>query len=211
MRAMLSDKTSAHRHAARVNGTTRVEHSIASTVILDAERGAAIKTYAPPLAVRLLYWLAFQARFPYESNERALNAAVHRRGIAGFLTRCRFGKDLVAPIAAERVDGRWRLVSELVPGDKVDNDAKTQAFLHDLAEMFTAAGLSVWQINPHNPRAHTNVIRNRDGDLVIIDLESAVVTPVPRARPVARRTAQRQRPGLRRHRLHPSPRVDSGA
>ena len=179
MRVMPSGKAAARRSGVNVNGTSRVEHSIASTVVLDAERGAAIKTYAPPPPVRLLYWLAFQARFPYESNERALTAAVHRRGIAGFLTRCRFGKDLVAPISAERIDGRWRLVSELVPGDKVDNDAETQTFLRDLADMFAAAGLSVWQINPRNPRAHTNLIRNHDGEMVIIDLESAVVTPFP--------------------------------
>lgn len=179
MRVMLSGKLSTGERGVNVNGASRVEHSIASTVVLDVERGAAIKTYKPPLAVRLLYRLAFQAPFPYESNERALTAAVHRRGIAGFLTRCRFGKDLVAPISAERIDGRWRLVGELVRGDKVESDAKTQAFLRDLTEMFAEAGLSVWQINPRNPRARTNLIRNRDGDLIIIDLESAVVTPFP--------------------------------
>jgi len=179
MRAMLSRKTPKRSREAAVNGANRVEHSIASTVVLDAKRGAAIKTYAPPLPVRLLYWFSFQAPFPYESNERALTAAVHRRGIAGFLTRCRFGKDLVAPISVEHIDGRWSLVSELVSGDKVGNNAEAQAFLGDLTEMFAAAGLSVWQINPRNPRAHTNLIRNRDGELVIIDLESAVVTPFP--------------------------------
>ncbi len=179
MRVMLSGKVAKGGGAVNVNGATRVERSIASTVVLDAERGAAIKTYTPPFAVRLLYWLAFQARFPYESNERALTAAVHRRGIAGFLTRCRFGKDLVAAISAERIEGRWRLVGEFVPGDKVDNDAETQAFLRDVTEMFAAAGLSVWQINPRNPRAHTNLIRKGNGDLVVIDLESAVVTPFP--------------------------------
>ena len=176
---MPSSKILTRRSAATANGASRVEHSIASTVVLDVERGEAIKTYAPPFAVRLLYWLSFQARFPYESNERALTSAVHRRGIAGFLTRCRFGKDLVAPISTEHTGGRWRLVSELISGEKVENDAETQAFLRDLAEMFASAGLSGWQINPRNPRAHTNLIRNWYGDMIIVDLESAVVTPFP--------------------------------
>ena len=41
------------------------------------------------------------------------------------------------------------------------------------------AGLSVWQVSPRNPHAHTNLIRTPGGDLKIIDLESAVVTPFP--------------------------------
>ena len=58
--------------------TCRVEHSIASTVVLDPERGTATKTYNPPGVVRLLYWIAFQARFPYESRESELHAGDFR-------------------------------------------------------------------------------------------------------------------------------------
>lgn len=46
-----------------------------------------------------------------------------------------------------------------------------------LSDTFSQAGLSVWQINPHNPHAHTNLIRTPEGDLKIIDLESALATP----------------------------------
>ena len=44
--------------------TCRIERSIASTVVLDPERGTATKRYYPPGLVRLLYWLSFQASFP---------------------------------------------------------------------------------------------------------------------------------------------------
>jgi hypothetical protein len=37
----------------------------------------------------------------------------------------------------------------------------------------------VWQVNPRNPHAHTNLIRNSEGNFIIIDLESAVATPIP--------------------------------
>ena len=156
----------------------RVERSIASVVVLDPKEGTARKTYRPPRLVRLLYWLAFQARFPYDSNSAALQAAAHRRTIAGLLTAHRFGKDLVAPtIGIDCVDGEYQFVTQYVPGRKVENDEATKRFLGQVAETFVDAGLSVWQINPRNPHAHTNLIRNLEGDLKIIDLESAVVTP----------------------------------
>ena len=50
----------------------RIENSIASVVVLDPEAGTATKVYKPPPVVRLLYWLAFQAKFPYEGNAIAL-------------------------------------------------------------------------------------------------------------------------------------------
>ena len=37
----------------------------------------------------------------------------------------------------------------------------------------------MWQINPRNPHAHTNLIRTPEGDLKIIDLESALAIPIP--------------------------------
>ena len=148
--------------------------------MLDPERGTATKTYNPPGVVRLLYWLAFQAKFPYEYNQAALNAAMYRRKIASALTTHRFGKDLVArTTAANCAFGECTFVTEFIPGEKVANDGPTKMFLGQLTETFAEAGLGVWQINPRNPHAHTNVIRNLDGDLIIIDLESAVVTPIP--------------------------------
>ena len=148
--------------------------------MLDPERGTATKTYNPPGVVRLLYWLAFQAKFPYEYNQAALHAAMYRRKIASALTTHRFGKDLVAgTTAADCVLGECTFVTQFIPGEKVENDEPTKLFLGQLTETFAEAGLGVWQINPRNPHAHTNVIRNSDGELIIIDLESAVVTPIP--------------------------------
>ena len=158
----------------------RTERSIASVVVLDPERGTATKVYKPPAVVRLLYWLAFQAKFPYEGNPEALQASAYRRKIASLLTVHRFGKDLVAPVTAvDCISGNYSLVTEYVPGKKVKNDEPTKRFLGQVAETFAEAGLSVWQINPRNPHAHTNLILTPEGDLKIIDLESAVVTVLP--------------------------------
>ena len=64
----------------------RTERSIASVVWLNPERGTATKVYTPPAVVRLLYWLAFQARFPYIDNKAALQGAAYRRKIASLIT-----------------------------------------------------------------------------------------------------------------------------
>ena len=158
----------------------RMERSIASVVVLDPEQGAATKVYKAPPVVRLLYWLSFQAKFPYESNATALEAGKYRRKIASLLTLHRFGKDLVAPVTAVScMHGDCSFVTEFVPGQKVENDEPAQLFLTQVSEIFAEAGLSVWQVNPHNPHAHTNLIRTPEGDLKIIDLESAVVTLFP--------------------------------
>ena len=148
--------------------------------MLDPERGTATKTYNPPGVVRLLYWIAFQARFPYEGREISLHAAEYRRKIASSLTLHKFGKDLVAPVTAVNcMHGNCSFVTEFVAGEKVENDDGARLFLGQVAQTFADAGLGVWQINPRNPHAHTNLIRTADGDMIIIDLESAVVTPFP--------------------------------
>ena len=158
----------------------RIERSIASTVMLDPQQGTATKIYRAPALVRMLYWIAFQAKFPYESNTAALQASKYRRKIAGLLTTHVFGSDLVAPVVEVRsVNGQYALVTQFVPGDKVLNDGATKRFLAQVAETFAQAGLSVWQIDPRNPHAHTNLIRTPEGEMKIIDLESAIVTPLP--------------------------------
>lgn len=167
-------------HSIEACEACRIEMSIASTVVLDPDEGTATKTYKAPLIVRMLYWFAFQAKFPYESNEVSLRAAEFRRQIASLLTRHRFGKDLVAHVTSVNcAHGSCSFVTEFVPGDKVENDAGAKEFLGQVSKIFAEAGLSVWQVNPRNPHAHTNVIRTPEGDLKIIDLESAVVTPFP--------------------------------
>ena len=158
----------------------RVEKSIASVVVLNPDEGTATKVYKPPPLVGLLYWIAFQAKFPYTDNITALEAAVYRRRIASMLTLHRFGKDLVSPATSTSCEhGNCSFVTEYVPGTKVENDADAQKFLGEVAELFAEAGLGVWQINPRNPHAHTNLILTPEGDYKIIDLESAVVTVLP--------------------------------
>ena len=158
----------------------RIASSIASTVVLNPEEGTATKVYKPPGLVKLLYWVAFQAKFPYEHNRAALDAATYRRKIGSALTIHRFGKDLVAHVSAVNcMLGPCEFVTDLIPGAEAENDEATREFLGQLAETFAEAGLSVWQINPRNPHAHTTVVYNADGDPIIVDLESAVVTPIP--------------------------------
>ena len=158
----------------------RIARSIASTVVLDPVQGTATKVYRPPGVVRLIYWLAFQARFPYEHNVASLDAATYRRKIASALTINRFGKDLVAHVTGVTCGyGPCSFVTEFIPGEEVENDDAAKEFLGQVAETFAQAGLSVWQVNPRNPHAHTNLIRTPEGDSIIIDLESAIATPIP--------------------------------
>ena len=177
--SIFSAKNTAEVAALVVDGV-RIEGSIASTIVLDPQRGTATKIYQPPALVRFLYWAAFQAKFPYENNNAALEAGAHRRKIASLLTLHRFGKDLVAPvIEIGQLNGKATFVTEFIPGEKVENDSSVKTFLGQVTETFAEAGLPVWQMNPRNPHAHTNLIRTPEGDMKIIDLESAVVTPFP--------------------------------
>lgn len=158
----------------------RVERSIASRVDLNPETGTATQVYRPPPVVSLIYRIAFQAKFPYTHNEAALKAAAHRRKIASFLTIPRFGKDLVAPvITIDCSHDVCSFVTEYIPGKLAENTPDVQRFLGEVAETFSAAGLSVWQVQPSNPHAHTNLIGSPEGGYTIIDLESAVVTLLP--------------------------------
>jgi len=157
-----------------------VASSIASVVVLDPEEGTATKVYVPPPLVRVLYWIAFQAKFPYETNAAALESGKYRRQIASLLTIHRFGKDLVAPvITIDCGHGNCSFVTEFIPGELAKNDEPAQKFLGEVTESFAEAGLSVWQVNPRNPHAHTNLILTPEGDYKIIDLESAVISLFP--------------------------------
>ena len=158
----------------------QVARSIASVVVLDPEEGTATKVYTPPPLVRILYWIAFQAKFPYETNTAALESGRYRRQIASLLTIHRFGKDLVAPVTTiDCQHGNCSFVTEFIPGEVAKNDEPAQKFLGEVSEAFAEAGLSVWQVNPRNPHAHTNLILTPEEDYKIIDLESAVVSLFP--------------------------------
>ena len=158
----------------------RVASSIASVVVLDPVEGTATKVYRPPPLVRLLYWMAFQAKFPYETNDAALMSGKYRRQIASLLTIHRFGNDLVAPVTTiDCGHGNCRFVTEYIPGDVAENDEPAQKFMAEVSEIFAEAGLSVWQVNRRNSHAHTNLIRSANGDYTIIDLESAVISLFP--------------------------------
>ncbi|MBI4312018.1 MAG: phosphatase PAP2 family protein [Chloroflexi bacterium] len=163
-----------------ISDRQRTASSFTSLVVLDEEHGTATKFYRPPALARVIYWLSFQASFPYERNMSALKTAAHRRKIASLLTRLQFGRDLVAPVVGlESGSNVPCLVTRFVPGQPARNDDRARGFLAEVSDMFASAGLAVWQVNPSNPHAHTNLIQEPGGDYVIIDLESGFATPFP--------------------------------
>ena len=64
-----------------------VSGGLASRVLLDREHATATKMYRPPLVVKVLYWMAFQAPFPDVRNEPSLQAPKARRTIASQMTK----------------------------------------------------------------------------------------------------------------------------
>jgi hypothetical protein len=159
----------------------RIAHSISSTVQLDFTRRTAHKTYSPPLWVRALYRAAFQAPFPYEANGHALEAAQHRRRIAGLLTEHWYGQNIVSPTLDVRPERHFQqigFVTELVHGTAPRDNKRARAFLKTLTRRFLDAGLPTWQVTPHNPRSVGNLIEQADGSYRIIDLESNLVAPL---------------------------------
>jgi hypothetical protein len=158
-------------------GGRRTAHSIASTVVLDPVAGTATKRYEPPLPVRALYRIAFQAPFPYCSNGDALQAAAAKRQIVDLLCQHWFGYQMVAAVHDIRsVDSRYEFVTEFVSGTAPESNAQIEVMLSELYAHFQTAGLPTWQIAPGNPHAYSNFIRACDGNLKLIDLESALVS-----------------------------------
>ncbi|MFN0095797.1 MAG: phosphatase PAP2 family protein [Dehalococcoidia bacterium] len=161
----------------------RHAHALTSTVVFTEDTVA--KAYAPGFVPTALYWLAFQAPFGYAYNEAALRAAVHRRNLAGLLTTFWFGESRVArALEIGEVHGRQALVSERVRGSEPIDHAAARRFLDEMARRFDGAGLPTWQIDPRQPRSLGNVLQlDHDSRMVIIDLESGLVSPLasPRA------------------------------
>jgi hypothetical protein len=162
---------------------TRVIKGVGSLVTLDYATGTVYKTYKPRFAVRALYWLAFQAPFPYSTDRDALEASRERRVVVGLLTKYWFGLDIVAPVIGIQEDesGHTAFVTELVRGHEPENKFRARRFLKLLTQHFIEAGLPTWQVSPHNPRSVGNLMEIEDGSYRIIDLESnlvAALTPM---------------------------------
>lgn len=151
--------------------------SISSSVELDYVHNLAHKVYHPSWPVKLLYWLAFQAPFPYIANHDALEAARQRRIIVDLLTKFWFGHHLVASVVdiQDTAGGAHDFVTQLVIGKEPERKREVWRFLKSLDAKFLAAGLPTWQVTPYNPHAITNFIRTTDGTYRIIDLESSLV------------------------------------
>ena len=162
------------------NGGIVMTGSIASTVKLDYDLGTAEKSYQPTRFVRALYRLSFQAPFPYADNAAALEAARHRRTVAGLLTKFWFGENIVARALDVRRedDGRYTFITELIRGTEPKDARRAKAMLRELTARFLEAGLPSWQVGSYNPKAIPNLLEQYDGSYRIIDLESNLVTPV---------------------------------
>ncbi|MFQ6019407.1 MAG: hypothetical protein ACE5KW_01480 [Dehalococcoidia bacterium] len=156
-----------------------VSGGLASRVLLDRVHRTATKEYRPPLVVKVLYWLAFQAPFPYARNEPSLQAAKARRTIASLMTKFWFGSDHVATTLDIRCNEKGCIfVTQLIQGQVPKDKKRARAFLRELAPRFQEVGLPTWQILPLNPKATGNLIETPDGGYKIIDLESGVVNPM---------------------------------
>lgn len=151
--------------------------SVASTVYLDPKNGTATKEYHPPKLVKALYWAAFQSPFPYQFRKDALDAAAAKRNIVGLLTRHRFGYDMMAQVyeVHDTGDG-YQFVTEFVPGNEPECNEEVIDLLNDVSNYFHEIGFSTWQVSPGNPHAYSNFIRNPQGVLKLIDLESAIIS-----------------------------------
>jgi hypothetical protein len=151
--------------------------SISSAVDLDFVHNEAHKVYHPGRLVRGLYWLAFQAPFPYVANEAALAAAKQRRIIVDALAKYWYGHDLVADVVDvhRTKEGGFDFVTQLVRGHEPARVRRVWRFLKSVDRHFLEAGLPTWQVTPYNPHAITNFVETPDGRFRMIDLESSLV------------------------------------
>ncbi len=87
-------------HAGYVPHDEQREHAHALTSTVFFQEETVSKVYAPGFVPRALYWLAYQAEFPYIRNRAALEAAQHRRNLAALLTEYWYGQPAVARVTA---------------------------------------------------------------------------------------------------------------
>ncbi len=165
--------------AQRLDHNEATPHAHALTSLVLFQGATVAKVYAPGLLPRALYWIAFQAPFPYISNVNALWAAAYRRNLAGMLTEYWYGQRMTAGVlGVETIDGRLALVSEFVDATEAKDRDAAKRFLTDLRSRFEDAGFPTWQIDPRQPRAVDNVLQVADGSFRIVDLESGLVSPL---------------------------------
>jgi hypothetical protein len=165
--------------AAPVLDDENIPHTraLTSTIIFNGKTVS--KIYRPGFLPRAIYWLAFQAEFPYMRNEAALRAAVLRRNLIGMFTEYWYGSNHVAKaIGVDRIGNRFAITSEFVKGSEPEDRDSAKAFLRDLASRFESAGFPTWQIDPLQPRATDNVLVTEDGGFRVVDLESGLVSPL---------------------------------
>ncbi|HYI14455.1 MAG TPA: phosphatase PAP2 family protein [Thermomicrobiales bacterium] len=166
-------------HAGEIAHDEERRHTHALTSVVFFNDDTVSKVYNPGFLPRALYWLSFQAPFPYVANRRALEAAKERRNLAAMLTEYWYGESRVARVTGiDIVEGNLAVTSELVDGHEPANRAAAKHFLRDLRARFEQAGLPTWQIDPRQPRAVDNVLETADGSYMIVDLESGLVSPL---------------------------------
>jgi hypothetical protein len=160
-----------------LDANQRHAQALTSTVVFN--ESTVSKIYRPGFLPRAIYWIAFQAEFPYMRNQHALRAAVNRRNLIGQLTEFWYGSNLVAKaIGVDEIAGRYAITSEFIDGTEPRNREQAKEFLRGLVANFEAAGLPTWQIDPRQPRSTDNVLETPDGRYHVVDLESGLVAPL---------------------------------
>ncbi len=166
-------------HAGEIDHDENQRHAHALTSVVIFDEHTVSKVYNPGFLPRAIYWLSFQAPFPYIANRHALSAAVQRRNLASMLTEYWYGERRVAQATGiDVIDGNLAITSELVDGHAPYNRVAAKHFLRDLRDRFDGAGLPTWQIDPRQPRAVDNVLETVDGRYIVVDLESGLVSPL---------------------------------
>lgn len=151
-------------------------HALTSLVSFEGQR--VVKRYSPGFLPTALYWIAFQAQFPYIRNNAAMRAAMHRRNLAAMLAEYWRDTPAVARIESiSTVGGHPAIVSERIFGTPPTDRVAAKRALTVMKRRFEGAGFPTWQIDPVQPRAIDNLLQTADGKYHVVDLESGLVTP----------------------------------
>ncbi|CAN5662931.1 hypothetical protein BH09CHL1_BH09CHL1_08010 [soil metagenome] len=153
-------------------------HAHALTSLVTFEGQHVVKQYSPGFVPTALYWIAFQAPFPYIRNKAAMRAAMHRRNLAAMLSEYWHDTPAVARIESiSTINGHPAIVSERINGTGPTDHVAAKRALNVMKRRFEEAGFPTWQIDPVQPRAIDNLLQTADGKYHVVDLESGLVTP----------------------------------